>query len=1350
MNTVRSFYYRTLYYRGFLFLVLVLSLLTALLPASTQAQDGGTVYLPIIRNGQIDAGGAVTFDDDAGAVASRLLDEARRDLPGPEEVGGTVTGDPAANDWDGDGVANDKDNCPHQPNPPINGNQPMLCGQALSQHINDFVWLKSRIFPPTQGIDPTLQQTQVQERIHVLLHVRPNDSGVMLSPQQRAQLEAHSVRLLGYLPHNSFYVSLPRNGQAIRQIIALENVTGITALRPRDKVAPQVRLRGPLQGRNTNGTATLDVDFFADVPNTVIEAMLTQAGLAFALQYDQSYFVTIKTRDDLRRLAIQDNVYWIDDVPDPATNDTSNAMAVTGALLVSSTLNFQGDGLVLSMTESGLAGPLTHPDMNGRIIEGNAPLFEVFASGEHAQKVAAIMIADESSVPGSGGVLPEAALVTFSNAGLSLKRQHFGIPEEARLDHGALLNNNSWSSYNCSKVGEYTKRARFYDQAVFEVGISILKSAGNGRGANGSFVTDTPFQDCTPDLFSLPHASASKNALVVGNMSVTGVAPFQIGALSSSSSAGPTADGRLKPDLVAPGNGIFTVDFNEVTSTSVFTTFSGTSASTPYASGVVGLLAESFENQGVDSNTVAPARYKAILTHTAQDIAPSGPDFMNGYGLIQVDDAVRIAEEWSSWGREGAMDNSTTLFIFPFDVNTPMTAYKATLAWDDEDGEHTSTLALKNDLDLTLVSPSGVVFRPFDVVLPGGATVDDGSIPCAILACRDELNNVEQVLADPTNSDFLEQGTWEALVTTSRLVSAEQPFSLVLTPPCPVIISSDVTLTSDISCGYQPLAPEAVIIQGDGVDLNCNGFKILGTAATAGNFSGSYQGILVRGNNATIRNCTIRRFDVGLAIDPVTPSFTNARIVNSTFDRLGSRGIDLVGNSHTVQNNSIGQLLDHTGIGVRVKGDLIDVLDNIFYEALVDTDAGQAVAVDVVKGSNSGHVDNNDFSGLWWQGIRLHSSDSTLPVTNYSVAGNHFEGIIATPIRLAGDVRTSVVSGNEVTAYGQDNPGILVTSDAGLRPVDNTVSGNTILGFENSTQLGIKVLEADNTSVVNNPSIVGVGIGILDEGATGSTISGNVINNALDMPQFFTKIGIQSNNATDKSADITVISGNTIGLSDTGIQVSGGATTASGGSSVTVSNNTMNVRGVGIVIDTTTTPATVNGNGITTDLLGIGVANSPNTVIGGNGVTPRTAGSGQGISVSTSNAVVVGGNTLTDLNVGISVRNTLSGTVISNTVDGAVTVALHFSGDTGAQIEENIITNNSALGIHYAEGKNAVILANEVTSVGAGIGIRLGEGGIVPCPIDVDGLLVQDNVLSGGALGIETLCDAANVTLVNN
>ena len=155
-------------------------------------------------------------------------------------------------------------------------------------------------------------------------------------------------------------------------------------------------------------------------------------------------------------------------------------------------------------------------------------------------------------------------------------------------------------------------------------------------------------------------------------------------------------------------------------------------------------------------------------------------------------------------------------------------------------------------------------------------------------------------------------------------------------------------------------------------------------------------------------------------------------------------------------------------------------------------------------------------------------------------------------------------------------------------------------------------------------------------------------------------------------------------------------------------------------------------------------------MIGGNGVTPRTAGSGQGINVSTSNAVVVGGNTLTDLNVGITMRNTISGTVISNTVDSAVTVALHFSGDTGAQIEANTITNNGALGIHYVDGKNAVILANDVTSIGAGIGIRLGEGGIVPCTIDVDGLLVQDNVLSGGALGIETLCDVGSVTLINN
>lgn len=74
-------------------------------------------------------------------------------------------------------------------------------------------------------------------------------------------------------------------------------------------------------------------------------------------------------------------------------------------------------------------------------------------------------------------------------------------------------------------------------------------------------------------------------------------------------------------------------------------------------------------------------------------------------------------------GRSGVLDETVPELEFEFDVSTPMFTYKATLAYTDEEGESNTALALKNDLDLTLISPSDEVYRPWNLIYPLGATI---------------------------------------------------------------------------------------------------------------------------------------------------------------------------------------------------------------------------------------------------------------------------------------------------------------------------------------------------------------------------------------------------------------------------------------------------------------------------------------------------------------------------------------------------------------------------------------------------------------------------------------------------
>ena len=175
---------------------------------------------------------------------------------------------------------------------------------------------------------------------------------------------------------------------------------------------------------------------------------------------------------------------------------------------------------------------------------GNAP--------DHAQGTAAVLAADDPKLP---GLLPEAEVVGYrlgDGIVMTKKRRYYGVATESRDDYDALLMNNSWGETECSKIGDYNKRAKWRDQAVVDSGILIVTAAGNNRGKNAP---DQYYADCDfPEFFSLSNPVA-KNDILVGNWC------FEQGdfrycpnanMINATSGAGPAADFRLKPDLVAP------------------------------------------------------------------------------------------------------------------------------------------------------------------------------------------------------------------------------------------------------------------------------------------------------------------------------------------------------------------------------------------------------------------------------------------------------------------------------------------------------------------------------------------------------------------------------------------------------------------------------------------------------------------------------------------------------------------------------------------------------------------------------------------------------------------------------
>lgn len=102
--------------------------------------------------------------------------------------------------------------------------------------------------------------------------------------------------------------------------------------------------------------------------------------------------------------------------------------------------------------------------------------------------------------------------------------------------------------------------------------------------------------------------------------------------LENYSSMGPTIDGRLKPDLVAPDN--------VTTSSYLPFSFKGSSASAPYATGIFALALEKGRKLGLSD-----AEIERILLESAIDLGTQGADNGYGRGLVNLNSFAELKEE---------------------------------------------------------------------------------------------------------------------------------------------------------------------------------------------------------------------------------------------------------------------------------------------------------------------------------------------------------------------------------------------------------------------------------------------------------------------------------------------------------------------------------------------------------------------------------------------------------------------------------------------------------------------------------------------------------------------------------
>lgn len=153
------------------------------------------------------------------------------------------------------------------------------------------------------------------------------------------------------------------------------------------------------------------------------------------------------------------------------------------------------------------------------------------------------------------------------------------------------------------------------------LGVSIHRYDGTAPRVFDLFILDTVMNEFVVPGGSVPNKSdAGGGVISVG--AVNWQTPNEIEFFSSS---GPTSDGRVKPELVAPNR--------VATSAAGFTFFAGTSAAAPHAAGAAALVLSA-------NPTFTPAQLSARLTHTAAPLGSPIPNNTFGFGRIDALQAV--------------------------------------------------------------------------------------------------------------------------------------------------------------------------------------------------------------------------------------------------------------------------------------------------------------------------------------------------------------------------------------------------------------------------------------------------------------------------------------------------------------------------------------------------------------------------------------------------------------------------------------------------------------------------------------------------------------------------------------
>ncbi len=597
-----------------------------------------------------------------------------------------------------------------------------------------------------------------------------------ISDETRARLSEIGAEAVGYVPDDALLVLMNPN-----QVAALSNWTGVCwvgGYQPGDKLSDS--LSQPAAAKN--GSAEVNIVISVLRPNYVpaVADAVVQLGGTVESQGVGKRWGTVRAwvpSSALTELAARAEVEWIERYVQPELN---NNVAVNPEFMnvrnVWTNRILRGDGQIIAVGDSGLDTGNTntlHPDFSNRLHAAFGLVRETDWSDHsgHGTHVAGSVLGSGAAYSNGlfSGVAPEARLVFQAlgglppNSGYIYPTEPLSIMFEQARTLGARIHTDSWGS---SVNGQYTSNSRELDEFMWDFDdMLVLFSAGNSG-------LDVAPIDGIIDGDSIGAPGTAKNCLTVGaaesdRPSGSGgysAYPWGIGTwlpkystnpvrddlistpwdglhqgMAAFSSRGPCNDGRIKPDIVAPGTDIISCRSRAEgagtlwgtgtgvlgnSASNLYTFCGGTSMSTPLTAGAAGLARQYLVEVAGITNPSA-ALVKALLVNGARTLGPGQygdgvyreipdaprPNNVEGWGHVNLDHSLFPSNGRTNlfWDRQSLTTGRTNRYPI---VITGTNEFTLTMAWSDYPATLSSVQQLVNVLDLRLVAPSGAILYP--------------------------------------------------------------------------------------------------------------------------------------------------------------------------------------------------------------------------------------------------------------------------------------------------------------------------------------------------------------------------------------------------------------------------------------------------------------------------------------------------------------------------------------------------------------------------------------------------------------------------------------------------------------